>query len=114
MEDHKLTPWFGGHDKPARKGVYMLHSGASVGYQYWNGFRWFAWCNTPDGAVRSKHMPASACFQNDNWRGLTKKPPNVRVKPAPTACHQGPTAENVQPCWRALVACRWGSASTKG
>ena len=77
VEDHKLTPWFCGNDKPVRVGVYMLCSGGSVGYQYWNGLRWFAWSTTPNGAVLLKHMPAANCFQNDNWRGLTKKPRNV-------------------------------------
>ena len=50
----KLTRWFPGHIKPVREGVYqqMCGIGLSLGYQKWDGLRWFLWNITPEGAEK--------------------------------------------------------------
>lgn len=71
----KLTPWFPGHVKPVRKGLYQQHSPSGfLGYQYWDGKSWYGWSEEKSGA---KHLHeigrvVAACFANDPWRGLTK------------------------------------------
>jgi hypothetical protein len=67
-----FTPWYPGHIKPARRGVYQQMSGAYLGYQRWDGFKWFGWATTVEGAAQSI-APAAINYQNDDWRGLTKK-----------------------------------------
>ena len=66
----KYTPWFPGHIKPVRAGVYQqkLLSGV-VGYQHWDGIKWFSWFKTADLAVTGR-LYAGHRFQNDAWRGL--------------------------------------------
>ena len=71
-----LTPWFDGTQyKPARVGVYMLMSGSSVGYQRWDGVAWSPWYMDVYGAANA-HLDsyASTKYQDDNWRGLRRKP----------------------------------------
>lgn len=70
--EDQLTPWFDGKlHKPARPGVYMQRSGGGrdIGYQRWDGERWYMWCRTAEFAARSP-WAALESFQNDNWRGL--------------------------------------------
>lgn len=73
----KLTPWFPGHIKPVRPGVYqqMSGSGTRLGYQRWDGERWFSWHATPAGAA-SAVFAVMGEFQNDPWRGLASDPSN--------------------------------------
>ena len=73
MKERGLTPWFdGAKHKPARRGVYMLMSGQTCGFQYWDGKQWFSWTDTAADAYKArKWTPASPSYQNDNWRGLT-------------------------------------------
>ena len=77
MKKAELTPWFPRGTKPARKGVYMQHSGTlgQLGYQYWDGAVWFAWALTPPEANRMYclDMRADQRFQDDQWRGITRK-----------------------------------------
>ena len=71
MDEKYLTPWFDGKTKPTRKGVYMLMSGASVGYQKWDGLGWSPWFADAHRAAKSKKGDyASPQYQNDKWRGL--------------------------------------------
>lgn len=71
----KFTPWFPGDVKPVRKGVYQQISGIGreVGYQYWDGYFWFAWDEEKAGALREYKHGYRACTQNDKWRGLTEE-----------------------------------------
>lgn len=71
----KLTPWYPGHIKPVRKGVYQLWSGTrdKIGYQYWDGAFWRSWYSTPETAFSARNsLAAGAMFQNDEWRGIAK------------------------------------------
>jgi hypothetical protein len=81
-----LTPWFHGREKPARKGVYQQWSGsgALIGYQYWDGRKWYVWAETAAVALaRYKHRHFVADdFQHDSWRGLSC-PPNVKLTGRP-------------------------------
>lgn len=72
------TPWFDGRKKPARRGVYQQKDGhgQTIGYQYWDGSVWYAWCTTAREAFDARRcFPAAADCQNDKWRGLLA--PNV-------------------------------------
>jgi hypothetical protein len=71
----KLTPWFPGHIKPVRKGVYMQRDGVGedTGYQYWDGALWSIWHPTINGAANAKHK-AGRMHQDDKWRGLASRP----------------------------------------
>ena len=66
----KYTPWFPGHIKPVRAGVYQQksHSGL-VGYQRWDGKKWFFWYAQIEHASTST-FAVDDSFQNDAWRGL--------------------------------------------
>ena len=72
----KLTPWFPGHVKPARPGVYQQRSGgtgAHVGYQKWTGAHWLQWCETAEKAEKVPfYWKAGSFYQNDPWRGVAK------------------------------------------
>lgn len=72
MSKPEFTPWFSGHIKPARKGVYQLWGGRrdKIGYQLWDGNFWHTWEEKKDQAAKSTWI-ASSSSQNDEWRGLT-------------------------------------------
>jgi hypothetical protein len=69
----RLTPWFPGHIKPVRKGVYMQMdgSGTHVGYQYWDGTHWYTWFLSAEIAAQGASRVYDS-YQNDNWRGILK------------------------------------------
>jgi hypothetical protein len=71
----KLTPWYPGHIKPVHIGVYQQKDGFGkvVGYQYWNGQRWGLWGSTIESALFQYEVSAGDRWQNDSWRGLTKR-----------------------------------------
>lgn len=75
MSELKLTPWFPGHVKPARAGVYETDSrGHSQRcYQYWSGSVWGFSEKSPFMAAQFQIGDASI-FQNDKWRGLACEP----------------------------------------
>jgi hypothetical protein len=79
-----LTPWFDGRTKPIRVGVYMLKCGGAGlrdGYQHWDGKTWGPWHPSAEHAAqRRPDQRADLKYQNDNWRGLRKKP-NVGIEP---------------------------------
>ena len=82
MEETKLTPWFDGNrHRPVRPGVYMLMCGGTgkqAGYQLWDGKQWGPWY--PDverAAATPPGKRADLWRQNDNWRGLRRKPRNA-------------------------------------
>ena len=66
----KYTPWFPGHIKPVRAGVYQQksHKGL-VGYQRWDGEQWRCWFRDINLADKS-NFTVHDSFQNDAWRGL--------------------------------------------
>lgn len=81
MSAPELTPWFdGATQKPKRRGVYMLMSGSSVGYQYWDGALWYPWRSDAERAAADhrRGMPASRQYQCDNWRGLAAPSPSTQ------------------------------------
>ena len=69
---NKCTPWFPGHIKPVRQGVYQLKNKGAIGYQRWDGQMWHAWRSSPDDAAKVDWV-LSDIFQNDPWRGLKKQ-----------------------------------------
>lgn len=74
-----LTPWFDGHTKPIRLGVYMLESGGpnkAEGFQHWDGQTWGPWYQTAERAAQPRRDidRADLRYQNDRWRGLKRQP----------------------------------------
>ena len=74
----KLTPWYPGHIKPVRPGVYQQRSGYEkrLGFQWWNGKKWSSWFSSAESALLHGRNgpPADLRFQNDPWRGLAQEP----------------------------------------
>lgn len=69
----KLTPWYPGHIKPARPGVYETQLvGGGCRYQHWNGRWWGLLSWTPENAANLASWPSE--FQSNDWRGLAEKP----------------------------------------
>lgn len=68
----KLTPWYPGHIKPVRPGVYQQMCGHNrdLGYQRWDGKAWSRWAYT------AEEVANLSCFLdcNDPWRGLAEDP----------------------------------------
>lgn len=69
----KLTPWYPGHIKPARSGVYQQLACKQIGYMRWDGLRWYLWDQSKEVATRCA-WPADLAYQNDPWRGLAEDP----------------------------------------
>lgn len=68
----KLTPWFPGDVKPARKGIYQrLYPYDKVQHCYWTGRSWRAgtW-----HAGNSMVVKFASDHQRLSWRGLASKP----------------------------------------
>lgn len=79
MTAPKVTDWFPRGVKPLSTaehiGVYSQKSGSRYGFQYWDGEAWYAWSETVEGAAAMfrRGVQASVFYQNDPWRGLTKR-----------------------------------------
>lgn len=71
MSKPKLTPWFPGHIKPARKGVYATDASFST-FQYWDGAWWGLYMPTPATAFKERHTASR--MQNVQWCGLAEPP----------------------------------------
>jgi hypothetical protein len=71
MSAPKLTPWFPGHIKPVRPGVYQR---ASLTYSYWTGAHWVASADTVQEAARPTFFDLPSCVQDWSWRGLAEEP----------------------------------------
>ena len=73
MSTPKLTPWFPGHIKPVRPGVYEKQdpSGADD-FQHWNGRFWGCAYTSANTAAVDKSF--RSMFQSDAWRGLAEEP----------------------------------------
>ena len=74
MSAPKLTPWFPGHIKPVRPGVYQTDSDGYPEplFQHWNGRFWgCAYTSVDNAAVNNSWR---SMFQNDAWRGLAEEP----------------------------------------
>lgn len=70
----KLTPWFRDGQKPARRGVYQQRNPFGViGYQRWDGERWYGWCRTAEAAAIHGN-PVAEFYSRDPWRGLAANP----------------------------------------
>jgi glycogen debranching enzyme len=76
MSKEKLTPWFPGNVKPARRGVYEVNGffSSSCWYSYWNG-SWWGWLNpSPADALREKGFKTRRDQDDIKWRGLATRP----------------------------------------
>ena len=70
----KLTPWFKGHVKPARPGVYerRFHKGSPfTHYSRWDGKTWRGRSSRPIGVAKTRE---SAIWVALEWRGLASDP----------------------------------------
>lgn len=58
--------------QPAEPGLYHQKSGATVGYQFWDGWFWYGFATNIYGALSRfiEGCKASERFQNDPWRPL--------------------------------------------
>lgn len=67
----KLTPWFPGDVKPARKGVYERDFPNGSLYSRWNGRHWiFGYYAVEHAATRV----GKSLYQTKRWRGLSSNP----------------------------------------
>ena len=74
----KLTPWFSGHIKPARKGLYqtMNRLTNSTGYQHWDGTVWGCFGDGKLSALRYANLASN--YQDKAWRGLSSNPKDTK------------------------------------
>ena len=74
----KLTPWYPGHIKPARPGVYETdpRTDPERNYQHWDGKVWGFAMHSTAGAASCAGIKSSC--QNDKWRGLAEPPKENR------------------------------------
>jgi hypothetical protein len=69
----KLTPWFPGHIKPLRVGVYERQRAAFwTIFSYWDGKRWGFNHDTAADALRDRKFHSYS--QGMPWRGLASDP----------------------------------------
>jgi hypothetical protein len=77
----KYTPWFLGHEVPARPGVYqrIVPHGVRV-FSYWDGTHWYCGQRSVQGAALGDRSSANWSVHqagpfavNVRWRGLTKE-----------------------------------------
>ncbi len=68
----KLTPWFPGHIKPVRPGVYETTAQAAPCFQFWNGHFWGCFDSRREVSAEFGRVPSD--FQGVNWRGLSEPP----------------------------------------
>ena len=68
----KKTPWFDGHVKPVRDGVYerLMPTSGTVKFACWCNGRWGFTAKTPGEAVRVSGWASS--MQEIDWRGVQK------------------------------------------
>lgn len=69
--ERALTPWFPGHARPARHGVYQRRSGAVRTFSRWDGAQWHMSCQSAAGAARGGLPPSMN--QRAEWRGLVEQ-----------------------------------------
>lgn len=71
----KLSPWFGGFERPERIGVYqrISHFGIINPFSYWDGRYWYFNAVNPEFALRNYNSQEwQSSFQTNNWRGIVK------------------------------------------
>lgn len=68
---HLLTPWFPGHVKPARPGVYMRYFIYCSG-QYFSLFDGQRWRYGSDHSDRAAAKTDTSSVQDLRWRGLAE------------------------------------------
>lgn len=72
----KLTPWYPGHVKPVRVGVYERDyaenpKSSRPRFCYWDGAAWGCYGMTKDNA---KNFSLASAAQSLPWRGIAKEP----------------------------------------
>ena len=78
MSAPKLTPWFPGHIKPVRPGVYQTHwlhytggcSASAGGFSRWTGSRWLDTGPSVEFAAKLRTVG----YPDKRWRGLAEEP----------------------------------------
>lgn len=72
----KLTPWYPGHVKPVRVGVYAVafKSKEQPMFSNWNGKYWGTWAWRPEAANRWKNSIGIIGELDFYWRGIAKEP----------------------------------------
>lgn len=73
----KLTPWYPGHVKPVRVGVYERDYADNLKcrrprFCYWDGIAWNCHGTTKEHAEIFKDTPSA--YQFLEWRGIAKEP----------------------------------------
>jgi hypothetical protein len=76
MIKQKVTPWFPGTVKPARRGVYERDwlDGGPNWFSYWNGKKWGSGDNDAEGAAQHENTDVISDHQKLPWRGLAQPP----------------------------------------
>ena len=72
MNAPKLTPWFPGHIKPVRPGVYEVDMRVCCEFALWDGGRW-GWAHSTIKQANRFRATDRAC-QHKKWRGLAEQP----------------------------------------
>jgi hypothetical protein len=67
----KLTPWFPGHIKPVRPGVYQVFWATSPIPARFDGACWYA---GSDNLLTASKSPKPASCDPRKWRGLAEEP----------------------------------------
>lgn len=72
MSEPKLTPWFPGHIKPVRPGIYRVWWYLAPTYARFDGRRWMA--GNHNGPADAALVVAPASCHPLKWRGLAEQP----------------------------------------
>lgn len=93
--DHELTPWFPGHIKPHRPGVYELDFTWSRErwFARWTGWEWAVPRSTP--TLAEEQVLVSLVQDDLPWRGLAHEAVPSVVHPVPYE----PTASDLERLW---------------
>ncbi|MCR5869052.1 hypothetical protein [Aquincola sp. J276] len=67
MQSLQATPWFDGHDPPAREGPYQRRYPAGP-YSCWAQGRWYGDAATPQAAAAAR---SASRWQHAAWRGVS-------------------------------------------
>lgn len=68
----KLTEWYSGDQKPARKGVYQRKGSFCVMFCYWDGLYWYFNGMTEERALNHYRNGEKAWLKGRHWRGVAK------------------------------------------
>lgn len=112
--EEDLTGWITDR-QPWEPGVYMQKAEmGKIGFQRWDGSKWFAWCTNPEDAARERFQ-VSDRYQNDPWRGLARDPRLPTPRHPPRALFAFAIAESGQDLYgHSIFATRADAESCAG